>query len=165
MFSNASRVLSQCHEYTAHASWSNFKSACEKDLGVLVNGKLSWHDHIVNKVNKAHKVLRLIRKLVESTLTLMLSRSFILILLDLVWTMLHWQVWSPHQAYLRNMIEGVQRRATKLMVGSKLSYSDRLLKTGPMSLSSRKIYLDLLFLFKCQHGQYDLDVSGYLQFY
>ena len=63
------------------------------------------------------------------------------------------------------MIEGVQRRATKLMVGSKLSYSDRLLKTGPMSLSSRKIYLDLLFLFKCLHGQYDLDVSGYLQFY
>ena len=34
-----------------------------------------------------------------------------------------------------------------------------------MSLSSRTIYLDLLFLFKCLHGQYDLDVSGYLQFY
>ena len=34
-----------------------------------------------------------------------------------------------------------------------------------MSLSSRRIYLDLLFLFKCLHGQYDLDVSGYLQFY
>ena len=75
------------------------------------------------------------------------------------------QVWSPHQAYLSNMIEGVQRRATKLMVGSNLSYSDRLLKTGLMSLSSRRIYLDLLFLFKCLHGQYDLDVSGYLQFY
>lgn len=63
------------------------------------------------------------------------------------------------------MIEGVQRRAIKLMVGSKLSHSDRLLKTGLMSLSSRRIYLDLLFLFKCLHGQYDLDVSGYLQFY
>ena len=68
-------------------------------------------------------------------------------------------------SYLSNLIEGVQRRATKLMVGSKLSYSDRLLKTGLMSLSSRRIYLDLLFLFKCLHGQYDLDVSGYLQFY
>ena len=34
-----------------------------------------------------------------------------------------------------------------------------------MSLSSRRIYLDLLFLFKCLHCQYDLDVSGYLQFY
>ena len=34
-----------------------------------------------------------------------------------------------------------------------------------MTLSLRRIYLDLLFLFKCLHGQYDLDVSGYLQFY
>ena len=75
------------------------------------------------------------------------------------------QVWSLHQAYLSNMIEGVQRHATKLMVGGKLSYSDRLLKTSLMSLSSRRIYLDLLFLFKCLHSQYDLDVSGYLQFY
>ena len=35
---------------------------CEKDLGILVNNKLSWHDHIVNKVNTANKVLRLIRR-------------------------------------------------------------------------------------------------------
>ena len=49
--------------------------------------------------------------------------------------------------------------------GSTVSYSDRLLKTGLMSLSSRRIYLDFLFLFKCLHGQYDLDMSGYLQFY
>ena len=41
-------------------------------------------------------------------------------------------------------MERVQRRATKLMVGSKLSYPDSLLKTGLMSLSSRRIYLDLL---------------------
>ena len=34
-----------------------------------------------------------------------------------------------------------------------------------MSLSSRIIYLDLLFLFKCLHGQYELEVSDYLQFY
>ena len=33
---------------------------CEKDIGILVNNKLSRHDHIVNKVNTANKVLRLI---------------------------------------------------------------------------------------------------------
>ena len=31
-------------------------------------------------------------------------------------------VWSPHQAYLSDMVEAVQRRATKLMVGNKISY-------------------------------------------
>ena len=34
-----------------------------------------------------------------------------------------------------------------------------------MSLSSRCIYLDLIFLFKCLHSYYDLDISKYLQFY
>ena len=33
------------------------KYAREKDLGVLANSKLSWHDHFVNKVNKANKLL------------------------------------------------------------------------------------------------------------
>ena len=42
------------------------KSACEKDQGVLVNSKLSWHDLIVNKVNKANIVLRLIRRTCET---------------------------------------------------------------------------------------------------
>jgi len=59
------------------------------------------------------------------------------------------QVWSPHQAYLSDIVEAVQRRATKLMVvmvGNKISYKERLNKTGLMSLSSRRIYLDLIFL-------------------
>ena len=38
------------------------KTQCEKDLGVLVNSKLSWHDYIINKVNTANKVLCLIRR-------------------------------------------------------------------------------------------------------
>jgi len=63
------------------------------------------------------------------------------------------------------MVEAVQRRATKLMVGNRISYKDRLIKTGLMSLSSRRIYLDLIFLFKCLHSYYDLDISNYLQSY
>lgn len=38
------------------------KSACGKDLDVLVNLKLSWHGQIANKLNKANKVLRLITR-------------------------------------------------------------------------------------------------------
>ena len=75
------------------------------------------------------------------------------------------QVLSPHQAYLSDMVEAVQRRATKLMVGNRIPYKESLNKTGLMSLSSRRIYLDLIFLFKCLHSYYDLDISKYLQFY
>ena len=43
------------------------------------------------------------------------------------------QVWSPHQVYLSDMVEAVQRRATKLMVGNRIPYKERLKKTGLMS--------------------------------
>ena len=101
--------------FLAHAGNVLSKSACEKDLGVLVNSKLSWHDHIVNKVNQAHKVLRLIKR----TCGIQANTDVIKKLhINLVRPRLDnaSQVWSPHQAYLSNMIEGVQRRATKLMV-------------------------------------------------
>ena len=76
------------------------------------------------------------------------------------------QVWSPHQAYLSDTVEAVQRRATKLMVGNRISYKERLNKTSLMSLYSRRIYLDFnFFSFKCLHSYYDLDISNYLQFY
>ena len=101
--------------FLAHAGNVLSKSACEKDLGVLVNSKLSWHDHIVNKVNQAHKVLRLIKR----TCGIHANTDDIKKLhINLVRPRLDYasQVWSPHQAYLSNMIEGVQHRATKLMV-------------------------------------------------
>ena len=129
---------------------------CEKDLGILVNNKLSWNDHIVNKVNTANKVLRLKRRsggscvIADVTKKLYVHPS---------------QLWSPHQAYLSDMVEAVQHRAFKLMVGNRIPYKERLNKTGLMSLSSRRIYLDLIFLFKCLHSYYDLDISKYLQFY
>ena len=57
------------------------------------------------------------------------------------------------------MVEVVQCRATKLMVGNRIPYKEHLNKTGLMSLSSRHIYLDLIFLFKCLQSYYDLDIS------
>ena len=42
------------------------------------------------------------------------------------------QVWSPHQAYLSDMVEAAQRRATKLMVGNRISYKEHLNKTSLM---------------------------------
>ena len=38
------------------------KTKYEKDLGVIVNRELSWHDQVINKVKTANKVLRLIRR-------------------------------------------------------------------------------------------------------
>ena len=37
-------------------------SSEEKDLGVLISHNLSWHNHIMAKVNTANKVLSLIKR-------------------------------------------------------------------------------------------------------
>ena len=42
------------------------------------------------------------------------------------------QVCSPHQAYLSDMVEAVQHRATKLMVGNRISCKESLNKTSLM---------------------------------
>ena len=46
------------------------------------------------------------------------------------------QVWSPHQAYLSDMVQALQRRATKRMVGNRISYKQRFNKTSLMRLYS-----------------------------
>ena len=50
------------------------------------------------------------------------------------------EVWSPHQEYLKDLIEAIQRRATRQMIKIKKSKN----------------------LFKCLHGQCDLNVLNYV---
>ena len=73
------------------------KTQCEKDLGVVVNRKLSWHDHIFNKVNTANNVLRLIRRSCGSCVIVDVIKK---LYVHLVRPYLDYasQVWSPHQA-------------------------------------------------------------------
>ena len=62
---------------------------------------------------------------------LMLLKSCMLTSLDHILMSLI-KVWSPHRAYLSVMVKAVQRRATKLMVGNRISYKERLNKTSLM---------------------------------
>ena len=41
-------------------------------------------------------------------------------------------------------------------------YGERLQKLNLLSLASRRLFMDLVFLFKCMMGLYDLDLSYYL---
>ena len=105
---------------------------------VLVNSKLSWHDHIINKVNTANKVLHLIRRSCG-------SRVFADVIKKLYVHLARphrdyaSQVWSLHQANLSDMLEAVQRREITLMVGNRIPYKERLMSF------SRRISLDLIF--------------------
>ena len=96
----------------------------EKDLGIILHHKLACHDHIITKVNSANKVLRLIKRACRNrTQTAVIRKRYI----HLVRPHLEYacKICSPHQAFLQDMIESAQRRATRLMIKGK-SYMERL---------------------------------------
>ena len=60
------------------------------------------------------------------------------------------------------MLENIQRRATKFILDYPLhcSYTERLVKLNLLPLERRRMWNDLAFFFKCQHGLYHLDISN-----
>ncbi len=135
-------------------------SEMEKDLGVIMHHKLMWRDHIFSKVNTANKILRLIKRTVRG-----ISNKDVLkkLYIHMVRPHLEYacEVWSPHQEYLKDLIEAVQPRATRQMIKNK-SYMDRLNELKLLTLASQRKLLDLTFFFKCLHDQCDLNVLNYV---
>ena len=73
------------------------------------------------------------------------------------------ELWSPEQVTCKRMLEKVQRRATKFILDYPpldYSYTERLVQLNLLHLEHRRKCNDLIFLFKCQNGLYDLDISN-----
>ena len=81
----------------------------------------------------------------------------------LIWNTHTCEVWSPHQAFLQDVIESVQRRATRLMIKGK-PYKERLQSLHLLSLKSRRTLFDVVFLYKCLNGLLGIDLSGFIDF-
>ena len=122
---------------------------------------LSWCDHIMLKVNTANRMLGIIKRTCGRR---PLSNVFLKLYIYLVRPHLEYacEVWSPQQAYLVDILEGVQRRATTVITKHK-PYGERLKDLKLLSLVSRRKYFDLIFLFKCRQGLCEMDLSNYLE--
>ena len=98
------------------------KSACEKDIGIFLDPHLHLETHINNIVNQANWILTIARKTFDS----MDRVCFSYISKGLVRPQLEYAalIWSPHLIKIKEMIENVQRRATKMVPGlcSKLPW-------------------------------------------
>ena len=112
------------HTYTMDGS-SLATTNEEKDLGVLIDDKLGFDKHIRSIVKKANRMLGLI-KIGFSCLD---KEIFMNLYPVLVRPLLEYcvQVWSPYKRKYINLLEGVQRRATKLVPELReLQYEERL---------------------------------------
>ena len=99
-----------CLEYTmGEAKLMVTKS--EKDLGVVIDSTLKPAAHIANCVKKANQMLGMIQR----TITYKNTIAYV----SRVWLDPHLeyavQTWSPHQIGDIRLIEGVQRRFTRMI--------------------------------------------------
>ena len=122
-----------------------------KDLGVMVDEKLRFHDHIHEKVNKAYSMLGIIKRNFKH----MDNVSFLYLYKSLVRSIVEYNssVWSP--SYM-GQIEELERRATKLVRGCRnLPYVERLKYLKLTTLRFRRCRGDMIETYKLLTHRYD----------
>ena len=120
-----------------------------KYLGVTISQDLNWNKHISTICNKAYKTLGLLKRNLNNCPTdvrLQAYKGLIRPVLEYACT-----VWDPHQNYLKEQIENVQKRSARFIT-SNYDYSPNSmtkilndLKLEPLSERRKQNKLILLF--------------------
>ena len=129
----------------------------EKDLGVVINGKLSVSEQVVESRNKAIRMLGVINRNVAYKNEKVIPKLYCAFVRPHLEYCV--QAWSPTYEKDSWLLERVQKRATKMISGfSSLSYEQRLERLGMFSLRYRRLRGDLIEVYKFIQGRGD----GYL---
>ena len=115
----------------------------EKDLGVWLDDKLKFTEHINIKINKANQILGCIKHTFKHINT----EIFMLLYKSIVRPHLEYGscIWSPHLKRDIDAIERVQRRETRMIPALRhLSYTDRLKSLKLQTLKFRRERADII---------------------
>ncbi len=128
----------------------------EKDLGVLIDDKLDFGKHIKDIVKKANRRLGLIKKGFDC----LDKEMFMYLYPVLIRPLLEYcvQIWSPHKRGDIDLLERVQRRATKIVPALRnLTYEERLRRLNLTTLEERRVRGDMIETYKLLTGKEDIN--------
>ena len=102
------------HIITAHNIQGNliFPSESVKDLGIIIDNKLKFHDHVTSVTAKANRILAVIKKCFHFTSGIM----YINLYKSLVRPVIKYGnvIWGPHYILDHHSVEQIQRKATRI---------------------------------------------------
>ena len=131
----------------------NQKNA-EKDLGVIVDHRLSWTQNVVLRCQKATRALYAIKRSCSPLLCeadkLKVYKSFVVPIATYASA-----VWFPSKGNMK-LIEQLQHRATRWITDPDLDYKRRLLRLNLLPLSLYLQMHDILLFVKIVTGHYDI---------
>jgi ribonuclease P/MRP protein subunit RPP40 len=136
----------------------------EKDLGIMISDNLKVNNQCVKAAKKGNQILGLISR----TMTCRNKDVILKLYKTLVRPHLEYciQAWRPHLLKDINILEKVQRRATRMIVECKgKEYEERLEIVGLTTLERRRTRADLIEVFKILGGNEGIEESTFFRRY
>ena len=147
--------------YTMNGQWLE-ECDYEKDLGVLIDKNLKSSRQVLGARNKANRMLGFIARNVTYKSKEVVKKLYV----AYVRPHLEYcaQAWAPHYRQDLNILEAVQRRATRMVHGlNRLEYKDRLLELNMFSVERRYVRGDMIEVYKMFEGLDDLDINDFFE--